>query len=258
MKQFNMPGELKKFVIITLPRSGSTVLVKTLDRHPQVFCAGELFYFPGKIYHTECQFPFWKIKTFSNKINYLINFPNVLFRLGYFMKNFYNHQNPGYKAVGFKMMYQHILYMPGIMNYLKRNKIKVILLTRENLLRNVLSDMKARETGVYHNEPGSGKIAGKKLHVDLELLSEKMKETGKWAKKLEAVSVGMDTLKIDYADFTNWEELTDKIFDFLEVSREKIPPAAQKLNPPALENMIDNFEEVKQWAFANGYSENIS
>ncbi len=252
-----MQSDLKKFVIITLPRSGSTVLVKTLDMHPQIFCAGELFYFPGKIYHTECQFPFWRIKALGNKINYLINFPNVLIRLGRFMNSFYNHQKPGYKAVGFKLMYQHILYMPGIMDYLKKNNIKVILLTRKNLLRNVLSDMKARESGVYHNELDAAKNASKKLHVSLQLLSERMKETGRWAKKLESVSTGMDTLKIDYADFVNWEEMTGKVFDFLDVSREKIQPATERLNSPALENMIDNFEEVKQWAVENGYTEFI-
>lgn len=249
-----MESDLKKFVIITLPRSGSTVLVKTLDRHPQVFCAGELFYFPGNIYHTECQFPFWRIKVLSNKINYLINFPNVILRLRRFMNNFYNQEKPGYKAVGFKMMYQHILYMPGIMDYLKKNNIKVILLTRKNIIRNVLSDMKARESGVYHKEPGDDKNVNKKLHVNLQLLSEKINETGRWSKKLEAVSAGMETLQIDYSDFANWDEMTGRVFDFLEVSREIIQPATEKLNPPALENMIDNYEEVKQWAIENGYS----
>ncbi len=249
-----MQNDLKKFVIITLPRSGSTVLVKTLDKHPQIFCAGELFYFPGKIYHTECQFPFWRIKVLGNKINYLINFPNVIMQLRRFMNNFYIQQNPAYQAVGFKMMYQHILYMPGIMSYLKKNKVKVILLTRKNLLRNVLSDMKARETGIYHNEPGTDKNTSKKLHVSLQLLSEKMNEVSRWAKKLESVSAGMATLEIDYADFENWEEMTGKVFNFLDVLGEKIQPATERLNPPALENMIDNFEEVKQWAVKNGYT----
>lgn len=252
-----MHNNLKKFVIITLPRSGSTVLVKTLDNHPQIFCAGELFYFHGKIYHTECQFPFWKIKILGNKINYLINFPNVVLRLRRFMNNFYNNQETGYNAVGFKMMYQHILYMPGIMRYLEKNQVKIILLTRKNILRNVLSDMKARESGVYHNETGSDQHASKKLHVDLRLLSAKMKETEKWANKLESIAAGKNCLKIDYADFVNWEEMTGNIFDFLGVHHAHIPPATERLNSPVLENMIDNFEEVKNWATKNGYAEMI-
>lgn len=252
-----MHSELNKFVIITLPRSGSTVLVKTLDKHPKIFCAGELFYFHGKIYHPECQFPFWKIRILGNKMNYLLNFPNVILRLKRFMDNFFYKQKTEYKAVGFKMMYQHILYMPGIMSYLKKNKVKVILLTRKNILRNVLSDMKARESGVYHNEQGSDQHAFKKLHVDLQLLSEKMKETEKWAKKLESIATDMKCLKIDYADFVHWEEMTNNIFDFLEVSKAQIQPATEKLNPPALENMIDNFEEVKNWTMKNGYAEMI-
>lgn len=256
-KQFNMFKNLKKFVIITLPRSGSTVLVKTLDKHPQIFCAGELFYFHGKIYHSECQFPFLRIKMFGHKINYLLNFPNVVLRLKSFMNRFFNNQKSEFEAVGFKMMYQHILYMPGIMNYLKKNKVKIILLTRKNILRNVLSDMKARESGVYHNEPGSDQHTSKKLHVDLPLLSEKLKETENWADKLDSIATQMDCLKIDYADFENWEEMTGNIFDFLGVSKAHISPATERLNPPALENMIDNFEEVKNWATKNGYAEMI-
>ncbi|MBS1729233.1 MAG: sulfotransferase [Bacteroidetes bacterium] len=243
-----------KFVIITLPRSGSTVLVKTLDHHPEIYCAGELFYFSGNIYHTENQFPFWKIKNLGNKINYVINFPNVWFRLKRFMNAFYLNQDPKFIAVGYKMMYQHILYMPGIMTYLKKNHVKVILLTRNDLLRNALSDMRARESGIYHREPGGQHNPDKKLHVNLELLSEKMKETKRWADKLHQVVKGMDILEIDYADFGDWTAMTGKIFNFLGVSNINLRPASERLNPLMLDDMIENAEEVKKWAIKNGYS----
>ncbi len=42
--------------------------------------------------------------------NYLIKFPNVILELGHIMNDFYNQQNPGYKAVGFKMMDFPFLY----------------------------------------------------------------------------------------------------------------------------------------------------
>ncbi len=63
------------------------------------------------------------------------------------------------------------------MGYLKRNKTKVILGMRKKLFKNVLSDKKARESSLYYNEPGAEKNVSKKLHVSLQLLSEKMKET---------------------------------------------------------------------------------
>jgi len=36
---------MEKFAIFTLPRTGSTLMVKTLDSHPQIFCAGEIFFY---------------------------------------------------------------------------------------------------------------------------------------------------------------------------------------------------------------------
>lgn len=250
-----MINTIQKFVIITLPRSGSTVLVKTLDNHPQIFCAGELFYFSGKIYHTECQFPFWRIKFLPNKINYLINFPNVMARLGKFMDKFYAPKEKAtVQAIGFKMMYQHILYMPGIMHYLEKKNVKVILLTRNDILRNVLSDMKARETGVYHNETGIIQEKSEKFHVDLQFLSNKINETRAWANKLETVVKNLETLKIDYADFEEWDILTGKIFAFLGVDQIPMEPAVKRLNPTTLSDMIENFDEVKTWAEKNGYS----
>ncbi len=254
-----MSNSIQKFVIITLPRSGSTVLVKSLDTHPQIFCAGELFYFPGNIYHTECQFPFWRLRFLPNKINYLINIPRVLVRLNKFMDDFYLPKSKtGVKAIGFKMMYQHILYMPGIMHYLEKNRVKVILLTRKDILRNVLSDMKARESGIYHNESGNQQPMSKKFHVNLQALNEKIKETQMWANKLEVVAKNLETLNIDYADLENWDSIMEKIQTFLGVEYRQLTQASRRLNPTALHDMVENFEELKNWAEQSGYSTYLS
>lgn len=34
---------MTKFIVFTTPRTGSTLLVKSLDTHPEIFCAGEIF-----------------------------------------------------------------------------------------------------------------------------------------------------------------------------------------------------------------------
>jgi len=57
---------MTRFVILTTQRSGSTVLTRTLDEHPDIFCAGEIFHeFKTNIHHAEWYFPNWKI-TFVN------------------------------------------------------------------------------------------------------------------------------------------------------------------------------------------------
>jgi hypothetical protein len=47
----------------------------------------------------------------------------------------------------------------------------------------------------------------------------------------------------------------NKIFDFLGVSQYDVSAGAKKLNPDRAENMIANFNEVKNWLQQNNYAE---
>ena len=58
---------MTKFVIFTTPRTGSTLLIKSLDNHPEVLCAGEVFFFKGAIYHNEWRYPFIKLPIVHKK-----------------------------------------------------------------------------------------------------------------------------------------------------------------------------------------------
>src|SRR6478609_738048 len=123
---------MTKFVIFTLPRTGSTLLSKSLNKHPDIFCDDEIFHFSFRDYFSPNQFRFIKLRFVPKKINYLINFPATYLRLpGFLKKYFVNKKGEHFKARGFKFMYYQTLYMPGLIDYLKKNDIKVILLLRE-------------------------------------------------------------------------------------------------------------------------------
>ena len=82
---------MTKFVIFTTPRTGSTLLIKSLDAHPEILCAGELFFFKGAIYHTEYKYSFWRLPFIGNKLNYVFNYPKLLLTLPGFLNNFFVH-----------------------------------------------------------------------------------------------------------------------------------------------------------------------
>ena len=248
---------MTKFVIFTLPRTGSTLLSKSLNKHYEIFCDDEIFHFSFRSYFSPDQFRFLKISFLPKKINYIINYPATFLRLpGFLNKYFTNKKNEHFKARGFKLMYYQTFYMPGLIHYLKKNDIKVILLLRENVLRNALSDLRARSTGIYHYQDDNEeqRLGLSKLNVDIKALQQKMDYIEKRNKKLESIVSDMDHLKIYYEDFENWDMTINRIEDFLNVSREKISVSVKKLNAHALRDMISNYREVDNWLRKNNYS----
>jgi LPS sulfotransferase NodH len=243
---------MTKFLIFTTPRTGSTLLIKSLDSHPEVFCGGELFFFKGAIYHNEWRYPFLRLPL-GSKLNYLINYPKIFLSLKGFLNKFFTTNQKGEKARGFKLMHFQTLYTPGIFGYLKSNDVKVIVLIRKNILRNTLSDLRARATKVYHNEKGAADNIPK-FNVDLQELGKKMKQIHGFNIQLEKSSEGLNRKIVYYEDFENWEVTLSGVLRFIEVADIPVKAISQKLNPEKLEDMIENYTEFCSWINDNGYS----
>ena len=249
---------MTRFIIFTLPRTGSTLLSKSLNRHPEIFCDDEIFHFSFRDYFSPNQFRFLKLSFLPKKINYVINFPITVLRLNGFLNKYYtNKSGENFKARGFKLMYYQTFYMPGLIKYLKKNDVKVILLLRENILRNALSDLRARATGIYHNQDDNEEQRSvlSKLNVDTISLKEKMDDIVRQNQKLEAIVRDMDYIKIRYEDFAEWNTTMNKISDFLGVSHQEVSAGTKKLNPDSLQEMIENYSEVESWLKNNNYAE---
>ncbi|NNV57449.1 sulfotransferase family protein [Limnovirga soli] len=244
---------MTKFIIFTTPRTGSTLLIKSLDTHPEILCAGEVFFFKGDIYHTEYKYKFWRLPVIGNKLNYVINYPKIYLTLSGFLNKFFASRNDGITARGFKLMHFQTYYTPGIFSYLKKNDVKVIVLIRKNSLRNTLSDLRARSTKVYHNESGVKTDAIPKFKIDLNELGNKMQQIEGFNKQLENASAGLNRKIVYYEDFENWDNTIADLQDYLNVTQMKIEPVSKKLNPGKLEDMVENYKEMKDWLLARGY-----
>jgi len=110
---------MTKFVIFTTPRTGSTLLIKTLDTHPEIMCAGEIFLYKKDMTHSGIQYPFWRMPYIGNKLNSMFNFPMIWLYLNRFLKRFFSADYKSEKAKGFKLMFYQTRYAPGIINYLR-------------------------------------------------------------------------------------------------------------------------------------------
>ncbi len=239
--------KLKDFFILTAPRSGSTVLTRTLDQHPQIFCAGELFHPSDKIYHAEWHFPFIgtkKKKGFSRKLFSLTNYIKGYFSGVNHMKKFYGSRNE--KAIrGFKLMNGHTKDFPAVWNYLKNQELKVVVLIRKNTFREALSSFRARKIGVFHSAEDAS-LAEQKVNVNAAMLKKRVDELEAINKNILSLSEGKDRIIITYEEFENWQQMLDKVFGFLNVEKIEMQPELRKISAKNWRNGVENYQQVEE------------
>ena len=135
-----------RFLVLCAERTGSSMLVGLLGSHKECFVAGELFN-PRLIAK-----------------GHLAGWPNPKDRellalrqadpVGFISRVFEIIARRGYRAAGFKLMYQHGQKQVAATEYLVSQKdIRVIHLKRRNLLRRLLSERRAQSTDVWSETP---------------------------------------------------------------------------------------------------------
>ena len=133
------------FIIITSQRTGSTMLVRLLDSHPDVFCLGEMFFQKKE---SDYSYRTYFGANYSRKILNVFNRASAV--KGY-LDEFYSRNNCG--ATGFKFMYGQARSFPprfpSVLDYAKKNEIKIIHNICSNYLRLLTSRVSAKKSGVY-------------------------------------------------------------------------------------------------------------
>jgi len=239
----NSINERKDFFILSAPRSGSTVLTQTLDKHPKIFCAGELFNASGNIYHPEWRFPLFntaqkKPATFFALMNYIkANFSGASH-----IKKFYEEKEK--EICGFKLMINHANNFPAVYRYLHSNNFRMIALIRTNVFLQALSGLRAQQLGIYHSKEEL-KPAEKKYFVNTSLLKKRMGELEKAKDEVLRLSKSFKSIIIKYEDFENWQPTLDKIFEFLDVEKMNISPQLKKISTGNWQANVENYNEVE-------------
>lgn len=247
---------MERFIIFTTQRSGSTVLTRTLDEHPEIFCAGEVFHEINDIHHAEWHFPSWSLSEKNKtlrKFDKVINYPNQRLRAIPHIKKFFAANAKGEKARGFKLMVSHMRTMPFLWNYLKEEDVKVIVLIRKNIFKTALSRLRKDQTRTPHLSgtqtiSDSIRIAPQKLLKQLNYLENVNKQ-------LLEYSEGMSRIVIYYEDFTDWNNMLNKVFDFLQVSPVTLQPVLNKLSNKDWREEVTNYAEIETLMKEHNYTQ---
>ena len=111
-------GEMKEFVVLSGQRSGSTLIVRSLDTSTDIYCAGEILHplEKSKIHHIE-----WKhryIKMGSYKATIFLNGLLWRERIKRHIDQFYRSRNADEIARGFKLMKSQLDYNSSLLPFL--------------------------------------------------------------------------------------------------------------------------------------------
>jgi hypothetical protein len=157
-------------------------------------------------------------------------------------------ENHNVEAIGFKVNYSQIKRYSVISLWIKQNDIKIIHLIRSNLLKRLVSHKIANIRDLRHSTQS---VMPVKVHIDPGVLVDDFRRRqnrfAKYRKRIVEV-FGAPLLEVEYESLTaDFELEMHKVMKFIEID-ELIPLTSDfvKVNPDSLEEIIENYDEVKR------------
>ena len=188
---------MQKLIILSYPRTGSTLLGDILCQHPSIFYAGEIFH------RNDDEHDVQRIISLFDKRITLKNFESFSSKL---MQRFNK------KVFAFKLFSQpaHILTYEGIKTAVATPNTKVIFLYRKNMLRAYVSYFKAMKTREWHIRIGECNNDQKRIPQKTTL---KIKDVEMWINNaMEMMQRIENKVPITNKIRVYYEDLVDEIY----------------------------------------------
>ena len=238
---------MKKFVVVGVQRSGTTLVTTLLDSHPDVFCAGELFKMRparGKVDVRDGGYRRYISSAVHLK---LVDRVARAHLVRAYLDRFFD--RPGYDAIGFKLMRNHLYrgQFPSAIRYLVREQSSVIHIVRENVLKTHVSRLMAQRTGTFHGT--SGRDGGRNaIEVPTNDLVRKLSRIAEQNSELRQIFEGsMPYLACTYERLiADQENENDRILGFLGLRGTRLKTPLVKLTSDNLSNIVTNLDAVQR------------
>lgn len=233
-----------KFILLARQRTGSTVIVHSLDQHPEIYCDGEIFCPGKKKHHPSVQFPFIKyLRTSKPYIKYL-QIPWGLMHTNSFLKTFFQQTEADTTTcVGFKLMLSQIKMFPLLHFWLDKDDIKKVVLVRDNALDILVSGQLAKRSGISHVNKGENR-PDFRITLKTRTLKNKLRKIEQDNRRLYEYAADSNALLLRYENLFNWEKTMKQLQNFLNVKQTTLPAVHRKRSRRSLKDNIENFNEV--------------
>ncbi len=237
---------MKRFIILTTQRSGSTLLWRYLNGHPNIFACGEMFL--AKHGGTNAYAAFRKGSTKRWLNHYIYNKQNVATYLDHFFST-----GQDFESCGFKLMYGQ--NNRNIRSWLIKHNVSIIHLIRENILKKIVSGETMKARGVAHIKPNE-MVEDIKIDLDVNMLIPRISAIAKGIRLNSEKFSMLPYLEVYYEDFINDPPGTaEGIFDFLGVTNvSNLEMPLKKVNPDPVELSIGNYSEVRMKLLGTPYA----
>ena len=238
---------VRKFVLVTEGRTGSTWVIHLLESHPEIVCFGELFHenFYGTLPDGSQDIVTWNSYTASlPRAHGRIERFRMYFK--YFDQYIYR-QRPGRKAIGFKLSYTQAVRGFAILAYLKAHRVSVIHLLRRNHLDRILSEDAIHARAQLHARVGVT-VAPVQIHLEPESLLRRIEDRDQQNRSAREFysKLGVPCFELFYEDLLKDQSAMVGVLRFLGVDpTQPLHSPLQKLNPTDHRQIIANFDEVR-------------
>jgi len=235
IKRAEKKGVKTPFFIIFQGRSGSSYLQGLLDTHLDISCKGEIFDLD-------------KEKLLNKELERDPKYKGVSTR-----KVLENIFSQPVMASGFKFKYlEQVELYPEVWQYLfeRRDKIKVILLSRINLIKTAISLQNRVRLTNEGRDPNIRKDSGfyiGKLNLDIKLAIRYIKRRKERDCELNKLVEDFKyVLKINYEDLLyKRDETLKKVLEFLEVSVYlDLKEYTRKITPDDIKEAVENYDDL--------------
>jgi len=222
------PDITTRFVVLTTGRSGSTLLVKELDRRWNgVRCSGEAFKLG--------RFDGATVEEIIERVYFPARGPSIVG-----CKIFLHHVGP--------IALARILALPGM---------RVVILRRQNGLRQYVSERIASRDGVWSLGAGADRraIAERTMAVNPWRFITWLRATDRVFACYDELTAGLPVLRISYEELAaDLDGTVRRVGAFLGAGEPDTggPPVLQRQNPEPLSVLVPNYREVSEFLRRRG------
>lgn len=222
-----------KFVIFTVGRSGSSLLVSLLESHEQIHCDDELF----------------KRNLFS-PLRYLgckaLLSPRTIY---------------GFKLNTYHFREQQIENPEEFLGEIYHAGYQIISLKRRNIIRQVISHLYAQHRDKFHHQETQGKQKFEEFTVDLDELQSRLSLFEGFRTLHTQLLEGFPHLQIyyedDLLDSSQHQRTVDRVVEFLGAPSAKVSTKYSKTTPKQLSDFVSNYAQVTAYLENTKYAEYI-
>ena len=241
---------VKKFVLVTRGRTGSTALLDELGKSSALCTTQELFLRPPftefcleDYYKLLPPFDLWKQQRWWRRIPTRYN--SDPWQAHRYLKRVETlGRRLGVEGLGWKVLSHQFNERPFLSELLKKHGYRVIYL-RRNFARQVLSGMVANQRGIYNSLEKV--VDTRRYHIDIEKFQWHVQWERECVKNdcVRLAANGFDFIEVSYEGFcADRQAFYRDIMNFLKLPLELPPPSSFVKMIEEPRQVIENYDEV--------------